>query len=46
MEVSLCGDAAADTRLTAALIATGLTILSVSPIAVARLKAAIAKVRS
>lgn len=46
VEVSLCGDAAADTRLTAALLATGLTALSVSPIAVARLKAAIAKVRS
>jgi phosphotransferase system enzyme I (PtsI) len=43
-EVSLCGDAAADTRLTTALLATGLTTLSVSPIAVARLKAAIAKV--
>ena len=46
VEVSLCGDAAADTRLTTALLATGLTTLSVSPIAVARLKAAIAKVRS
>jgi phosphoenolpyruvate-protein phosphotransferase (PTS system enzyme I) len=46
VEVSLCGDAAADTRLTAALLATGLTTLSVSPIAVARLKAAIARVRS
>ncbi|SDT53437.1 phosphoenolpyruvate--protein phosphotransferase [Bradyrhizobium canariense] len=45
VEVSLCGDAAADTRLTTALLATGLTTLSVSPIAVARLKAAIAKVR-
>lgn len=44
VEVSLCGDAAADTRLTKALLATGLTILSVSPIAVARLKAAIAGV--
>ena len=44
VEVSLCGDAAADTRLTTALLATGLTTLSVSPIAVARLKAAIAKV--
>ncbi|RXT54313.1 phosphoenolpyruvate--protein phosphotransferase [Bradyrhizobium betae] len=42
VEVSLCGDAAADTRLTNALLATGLTTLSVSPIAVARLKAAIA----
>ncbi|OKO80919.1 phosphoenolpyruvate-protein phosphotransferase [Bradyrhizobium sp. NAS80.1] len=44
VEVSLCGDAAADTRLTAALLATGLTTLSVSPIAVARLKAAVAGV--
>jgi phosphotransferase system enzyme I (PtsI) len=42
VEVSLCGDAAADTRLTKALLATGLTALSVSPLAVARLKAAIA----
>jgi phosphotransferase system enzyme I (PtsI) len=46
VEVSLCGDAAADTGLTTALLATGLTTLSVAPIAVARLKAAIAKVRS
>jgi phosphotransferase system enzyme I (PtsI) len=46
VEVSLCGDAAADTRLTKALLATGLTALSVSPIAVARLKAAIARVDS
>jgi phosphoenolpyruvate-protein phosphotransferase (PTS system enzyme I) len=46
VEVSLCGDAAADTRLTPALLATGLTTLSVSPIAVARLKAAVAKVGS
>jgi phosphotransferase system enzyme I (PtsI) len=45
-EVSLCGDAGADTRLTTALLATGLTTLSVSPIAVARLKAAIARVGS
>ena len=44
VEVSLCGDAAADTHLTNALLATGLTTLSVSPIAVARLKAAIAGV--
>jgi phosphoenolpyruvate-protein phosphotransferase (PTS system enzyme I) len=44
VEVSLCGDAAADTRLTKALLATGLTTLSVSPIAVARLKATIASV--
>ena len=46
VEVSLCGDAAADTHLTTALLATGLTTLSVSPIAVARLKAAIAGIRS
>ena len=46
VEVSLCGDAAADTRLTTALLATGLTTLSVAPVAVARLKAAIARVRS
>ena len=46
VEVSLCGDAAADTRLTTALLATGLTSLSVAPVAVARLKAAIAKVGS
>jgi phosphoenolpyruvate-protein phosphotransferase (PTS system enzyme I) len=44
VEVSLCGDAAADIRLTKALLATGLTTLSVSPIAVARLKATIATV--
>ncbi len=46
IEVSLCGDAGADTRLTTVLLATGLTTLSVSPIAVARLKAAIAMVGS
>jgi len=46
VEVSLCGDAAADTRLTTPLLATGLTILSVAPVAVARLKAAIAMVSS
>lgn len=44
VEVSLCGDAAADTRLMRALLATGLTTLSVSPNAVARVKAAIAGV--
>jgi phosphotransferase system enzyme I (PtsI) len=44
VEVSLCGDATADTRLTKALLATGLTTLSVSPVAVARLKATIATV--
>jgi phosphotransferase system enzyme I (PtsI) len=46
VEVSLCGDAAADIRLTTALLATGLTSLSVAPVTVARLKAAIAKVGS
>jgi len=46
VEVSLCGDAAADTRLTTALLATGLRTLSVAPLTVARLKAAIAKVGS
>ncbi len=45
VEVSLCGDAAADTRLTSALLATGLTTFSVAPVAVARLKAAIAMVK-
>jgi phosphoenolpyruvate-protein phosphotransferase (PTS system enzyme I) len=44
VEVSLCGDAAADTRLTKALLATGLAMLSVSPVAVARLKATVATV--
>jgi phosphotransferase system enzyme I (PtsI) len=44
VEVSLCGDAAADIRLTKALLTTGLTTLSVSPVAVARLKATIATV--
>jgi phosphotransferase system enzyme I (PtsI) len=46
VEVSLCGDAAADPRLTPPLLATGLTTLSVAPRAVARLKATIATVRS
>lgn len=46
VEVSLCGDAAADIRLTTALLATGLMSLSVAPVTVARLKAAIAKVGS
>lgn len=44
VEVSLCGDAAAETRLIGPLLATGLTTLSVAPVAVARLKAAIAMV--
>ena len=42
----LCGDAAADIRLTTPLLVTGLTSLSVAPVAVARLKAAIAVVSS
>lgn len=46
VEVSLCGDAAAETGLTKALLASGLTSLSVAPVAVARLKAAIAMVSS
>ena len=46
VEVSLCGDAAADTRLTTALLATGLTSLSVAPVSVARLKAVIEKIGS
>jgi phosphoenolpyruvate-protein phosphotransferase (PTS system enzyme I) len=46
VEVSLCGDAAADIRLTKALLATGLRALSVAPVTVARLKAAIAKAGS
>jgi len=44
VEVSLCGDAAADPRLTTALLATGLTTFSVAPVAVAQLKATLAKV--
>ena len=46
VEVSLCGDAAADIRLTKALLATGLTSLSVSPVAIGRLKATIATVKT
>jgi phosphoenolpyruvate-protein phosphotransferase (PTS system enzyme I) len=46
VEVSLCGDAAADIHLTKALLATGLTSLSVSPVAVGRLKATIATVKT
>jgi phosphotransferase system enzyme I (PtsI) len=46
VEVSLCGDAAADIRLTKALLATGLNSLSVSPVAVGRLKATIATVKT
>jgi phosphoenolpyruvate-protein phosphotransferase (PTS system enzyme I) len=45
VEVSLCGDAAAETRLIGPLLATGLTTVSVAPVAVAGLKAAIATVR-
>jgi phosphotransferase system enzyme I (PtsI) len=43
IEVSLCGDMASDPRLVAALIATGLRRLSVSPAAIGRVKAALAE---
>lgn len=43
VEVSLCGDAGADVALLPALLAAGLRSLSVAPIAVGRLKAAIAQ---
>src|SRR4051812_7103 len=46
VDVSLCGDAAADIRLTKTLLATGLTSLSVSPVAIGRLKATIATVKT
>ena len=42
VEVSLCGDAGADLNLLAKLIATGLRTLSVAPVAIARVKAALA----
>ncbi len=41
-EVSLCGDAAAEPALVSKLLATGLRTLSVAPVAVARVKAAVA----
>jgi phosphotransferase system enzyme I (PtsI) len=41
-EVSLCGDAAAEPALIPKLLATGLRVLSVPPLAVARVKAAVA----
>lgn len=44
-EVSLCGDAAADTRLVPQLLAAGLRALSVAPAAVGRVKAAVASTR-
>jgi phosphotransferase system enzyme I (PtsI) len=43
VEVSLCGDAGADTALIGKLLATGLRAVSVAPVAVARIKAAIAR---
>jgi phosphotransferase system enzyme I (PtsI) len=46
VDVSLCGDAAADIRLTKLLLSTGLATFSVAPVAVARLKAAIGTVSS
>ena len=42
LEVSLCGDAAAETRLVPQLLQAGLRILSVAPAAVGRVKAAVA----
>jgi phosphoenolpyruvate-protein phosphotransferase (PTS system enzyme I) len=46
VDVSLCGDAAADIRLTKLLLSTGLATFSVAPFAVARLRAAIKTVSS
>ncbi|HTN98050.1 MAG TPA: phosphoenolpyruvate--protein phosphotransferase, partial [Nordella sp.] len=43
MKVSLCGDMASDPRFVPALIAAGLTSLSVAPAAIARVKAALAE---
>jgi phosphoenolpyruvate-protein phosphotransferase (PTS system enzyme I) len=42
VEVSLCGDAGADVALIPKLLATGLRSISVAPVSVARVKAAIA----
>lgn len=42
--VSLCGDMASDPRFVPALIAAGLTSLSVTPSAIARVKAALAEI--
>jgi len=42
VDVSLCGDAGADLNLLPKLLATGLRAVSVAPVAVARVKAAIA----
>jgi phosphotransferase system enzyme I (PtsI) len=44
IEVSLCGDMASEPRHVAALVAAGLTTLSVSPSAIARVKAALADI--
>jgi phosphotransferase system enzyme I (PtsI) len=43
VEVSLCGDAAADPAVLPDLLATGLRVVSVAPVAVGRVKASIAK---
>jgi phosphoenolpyruvate-protein phosphotransferase (PTS system enzyme I) len=43
MEVSLCGDMASEPRLVPALIAAGLRRFSVSPLAIGRVKAALAE---
>lgn len=45
LEVSLCGDAAAETRLVPLLLQAGLRVLSVAPAAVGRVKAAVASIR-
>lgn len=45
LDVSLCGDAAADPRLVPALLEAGLRSLSVAPSAIGRVKAAIASVK-
>jgi phosphotransferase system enzyme I (PtsI) len=45
LEVSLCGDAAAETRLVPHLLQAGLRVLSVAPAAVGRVKAAVASTR-
>jgi phosphotransferase system enzyme I (PtsI) len=45
LEVSLCGDAAAEPRLIPALLEAGLRSLSVAPTAVGRVKAAVASIR-
>lgn len=44
IEVSLCGDMASDPRFVPALMAAGLRTLSVSPVAIGRVKAALAEI--